>query len=217
MENIQSIDGIDHVTFQLIRFPSSIVGNPFVRTTYPSEWVSFYFLNNIAEICPILDRASSKAESFPWSEVTFDKGAEFIFETLTSFGLGTSGFTVPMLDGSGERSLLSLNSRMESDKWSAFIGECKSDMIAAAKFLHDIGVTEALGDGGDLPRLGPRERECLMWASLGKTGYETSRILSLSEHTVNSYLKTARKKLNCVSIAQAVAKSICSGQIPHVR
>lgn len=56
--------------------------------------------------------------------------------------------------------------------------------------------------------LNPRELECLAWAAAGKTSSEIATIISLSEHTVNHYLNSCCKKLNCVNRTQAVARAI---------
>jgi len=50
-----------------------------------------------------------------------------------------------------------------------------------------------------------REVSCLEWAAAGKSSAEIAIILSLSEHTVNGYFKSATTKLNCVSRMQAIA------------
>ena len=53
--------------------------------------------------------------------------------------------------------------------------------------------------------LTPREIECLGWCSRGKTNWEISRILGLSERTVEHYLSRANRKLGSTNRAQAVA------------
>ena len=61
--------------------------------------------------------------------------------------------------------------------------------------------------------LSGRERECLKWAAAGKSSWEISRILGLSENTVTGYFKAATAKLGCVNRTQAVAEAIRTGQI----
>jgi DNA-binding CsgD family transcriptional regulator len=56
--------------------------------------------------------------------------------------------------------------------------------------------------------LNKRELECLNWAAAGKTSGEIAVIVSLSEHTVNHYLNSCCKKLDCVNRTQAVARAI---------
>ncbi len=61
---------------------------------------------------------------------------------------------------------------------------------------------------GDYPPLSAREREVVRWTSQGKTSIEIGQILSLSDHTVNAYMTSAIKKLDCVNRTQLVAKAI---------
>ncbi|MGJ8572636.1 MAG: helix-turn-helix transcriptional regulator [Hoeflea sp.] len=58
-----------------------------------------------------------------------------------------------------------------------------------------------------------RERECLIWTSVGKTSIEIAQILSLSEHTVNHYLNNAARKFDAVNRTQAVAHGLRFGFI----
>jgi LuxR family transcriptional regulator, quorum-sensing system regulator BjaR1 len=55
------------------------------------------------------------------------------------------------------------------------------------------------------PQLTPRERECLHWCAKGKTNWEISRILGLSERTVEHYLARANRKLGTRDRTKAVA------------
>jgi LuxR family transcriptional regulator, quorum-sensing system regulator BjaR1 len=56
-----------------------------------------------------------------------------------------------------------------------------------------------------VPALTPRERECLHWCAKGKTNWEISRILGLSERTVEHYLARAYRKLGSRDRTRAVA------------
>lgn len=63
------------------------------------------------------------------------------------------------------------------------------------------------------PRLSERERECLAWASIGKTAWEISEILTISEHTVVAHLNAATRKLGAVSRGHAIAQALRLGVI----
>lgn len=63
------------------------------------------------------------------------------------------------------------------------------------------------------PRCSPREIECIKWAAAGKTGWETSEILSLSQRTVEDYLRNAARKLGAVNRVQLVAQAMREGLI----
>jgi LuxR family quorum sensing-dependent transcriptional regulator len=61
--------------------------------------------------------------------------------------------------------------------------------------------------------LTPRERECLQWAAIGKSEWEISRILGISEHTSEKHLLNAKTKLGAANRVQAVAEAIRRGYI----
>lgn len=53
-----------------------------------------------------------------------------------------------------------------------------------------------------------RELEVLHWAAHGKTSTEIASIVSLSDHTINAYMNSAMRKLDCVNRTQLVAKAL---------
>jgi DNA-binding CsgD family transcriptional regulator len=53
-----------------------------------------------------------------------------------------------------------------------------------------------------------RELDCLKWMAAGKTAWEVSVILGISERTVRFHLNAAREKLDCLTTTQAVAKAV---------
>ena len=71
--------------------------------------------------------------------------------------------------------------------------------------IETLAITRVRDTGSELNK---RELECLNWAAAGKTSGEIAVIVSLSEHTVNHYLNSCCKKLDCVNRTQAVARAI---------
>jgi DNA-binding CsgD family transcriptional regulator len=55
-----------------------------------------------------------------------------------------------------------------------------------------------------------RELDCLKWTAAGKTAWEASVILGISERTVRFHLNAAREKLECATTTQAVAKAVAN-------
>ena len=66
---------------------------------------------------------------------------------------------------------------------------------------------------GALMGLTPREIECLRWSASGKTAWETSRILGLSEWTVVYHLERAKRKFGLSSKQQMVARAVGLGLV----
>lgn len=64
---------------------------------------------------------------------------------------------------------------------------------------------------GDLPKLTKRELDVLSWTAQGKTAWEVSVILGMSEKTVNFHLGNSMRKLGVSSKHQAVLKCVAAG------
>lgn len=207
LEILESHYGFDYSTFHFLSNVKAGCDNPFVRTTYPEKWVSQYLLNNYAAIDPIVMHSVNSREPFDWSEIKPEPKSMVVLEKAAEFGLGSNGFTCPYLDTLGRASILSVNSKMPDDEWAALMADKSEELIFISQDLHIKALSEVYTDGVKPPLLSPREYECLQWTAAGKTYSEISIILGLSEHTVRSYLKVARLKLDSVSLAQAVAKA----------
>lgn len=205
--------GVEHVTLHLTLNAKAGVDNPFVRTTYPSAWVSHYLLNNFVAIDPIVQRAMKSDVGFSWSEVQVGRAQLAMFKAAQEFGLGDQGYTSPAIDDLRRRSLLSLNSRMSAQDWVDFLAVHSAEIDGLARDLHLKALAESSVGTVEPQSLSPREHECLRWTAEGKTYSEIAIILDLSEHTVRSYLKVVRLKLDSVSMSQAVAKASNLGLI----
>lgn len=61
--------------------------------------------------------------------------------------------------------------------------------------------------------LSPRQKECLRWTAQGKSSWDISRILNISENTVNFHVKNAMRKLETSSRTAAAIKAMQLGLI----
>ncbi|WP_415238308.1 helix-turn-helix domain-containing protein, partial [Seleniivibrio woodruffii] len=58
-----------------------------------------------------------------------------------------------------------------------------------------------------------REMDVLRWLKAGKTSWEISKILDISENTVNFHIKNIKRKLNATNRQHAVAIAIANSII----
>ena len=58
------------------------------------------------------------------------------------------------------------------------------------------------------PALTPRQREMMTWVAAGKTAWDISVIMSVSQDTVNKTLAAAMRNLEVVTRAQAIAEAL---------
>lgn len=74
-------------------------------------------------------------------------------------------------------------------------------------------VIHSVPDSSERGILTRRERECLQWCAEGKTSWEISQILSISQHTADWYLASASRKLAAANRLHAVAEALRRGLI----
>ena len=196
-----------HVTFHLAQTVGDRFDAPFVRTTYPAEWVSRYLLRGYVNVDPVVAAGFDRSLPFEWSELEAGPGAIEMMQDAVLHGIGTQGYSVPVLDRFGRRALFSVNAAMNPTDWDAFVSERRVELHDVAHALHRRAVRELYGDE-NIPQLSAREREVLLWTARGKDYKMVAKVLNRSEHTIKGYLKTIRFKLDCSTIAQAVAKAI---------
>nr|WP_313624609.1 helix-turn-helix domain-containing protein [Achromobacter sp.] len=66
-------------------------------------------------------------------------------------------------------------------------------------------------------RLSDRQAACLHWSAAGKTSWETSRILGVSESTVNFHLRNACCRLGVRGRRAAVVAALRLGLLDDVK
>ncbi len=200
---------IGHSTYHLAQTIAleQNVDAPFVRTTYPANWVARYLLKDYVKIDPVLKEGMMRALPYDWSEIEPSKEAIELLIDFQSHGLGAGGYSIPITDKVGRRALFSLNSLPEEENWGEIVEQFKEDWIELGQVLHKKAIQELYGDVDPAPTLSPRELETLHWTALGKDYKDIAIILDVSEHTIRTYMRTARLKLNCSSMTQAVAKA----------
>lgn len=204
---LQDTDGVAYVTYHLAQTIAGRFDAPFVRTTYPDAWVSRYLLHGYVHVDPIIREGFSRRLPFDWREIDADRAAHNFLVDATAFGLGPSGYSIPISDRAKRRAILSINSDLIDDAWDRFVTSNQDSWAEFAQMIHQKAVFELYGKSDPVPALSPREIECLYWTALGKDQKDIALILQLSEHTVRDYLKSARLKLGCATLSAAATRA----------
>lgn len=95
---------------------------------------------------------------------------------------------------------------VEPHHWMGTDGSTAADRTAGHSASAADGKRDKVADP-----LSERERECLLWVSMGKTAWETASILGRSQRTVEFHLKNATRKLDAANKIHAAALAIRLG------
>jgi len=204
------------------------LGEWYLESNYPTEWVQHYVANNFAavDVVPVESRLSPIA--FQWraalAKPCYGPEAERVFHDAAAFGIH-DGYSVP-IHGPGGVALMSL----AADDRSLFSPAAQPRLhalqlmslyyhLACERSLAASPASAAPQPSGAaaLPpapiQLTPRETEVLLWAAKGKTGWEIAHILHLAERTVTYHIENAKAKLGAATRSHAVVKAITLGLI----
>lgn len=187
--------------------------------TYPDEWVQHYIEEGMVEYDPIVKTGRNSNLPFSWSQLplsddeTIENKQSTLMNEAASLGL-KSGMTVP-IHGHREFSMLSVVPDGSQKDGEVVLQEYRDLLHLLSLYFHnhtrDLVINKLKPEAA--PKLTNRERECLKWTAEGKTAWEISQILSISERTVVYYLENAKHKLGVNSRPHAVVKAVMSGLV----
>ena len=116
---------------------------------------------------------------------------------------------VPLHGPGGEYGIMLLGIRRPPRPWPIYVRAVAPELHLFAMRLFDCMLNN-LRDRRSVG-LTERERECLYWCAQGKSYWETSVILGITERTVNHHMRMVREKLGVQTNAQAVSLAFAHG------
>ncbi|MCB1425298.1 MAG: LuxR family transcriptional regulator [Zhengella sp.] len=183
-----------------------------LQSGWPESWVERYLNRDYARISLVVRYAKRTMRPFDWNEATEAAGRRHpgnaVMEEISQFGI-RRGISVPSITSQGLPALLSLGGEAME------LAEREFSMVSLiSTYAMEKAIRLAQGSRvGRFARLTQREAECIRWAAEGKSEWEISRILGISEHTSEKHLLSAKTKLGAVNRTQAVAMAIREGYI----
>ena len=207
--------GFKAAAYLATNFPERPADSAYVIATYRKDWINRYLQMNYHRIDPVAAQGLKRLMPFDWDEFDWrDARLKAFLGEARDFGVAERGLSIPIRGPFRETALLSLNGQFDDRDWA----EIKSStlpliQIAAYEFHKRIVEIETPACRSVEIKLSDREIEVLRWAADGKTAWETSQIMGLSERTVNFFIAGATTRLNCVNKLHAVAKALRTGLI----
>lgn len=186
-----------------------------VETNYPAEWAEHYRANGYMNIDPVAQEGMRSPLPFLWRNALalprYGAAAQRVFDEAAEFGL-RDGLTVP-IHAAGGIGMMSMAVDDGALLGSGAAAERHALHLMALHFHMACDRALVAENAPPMPNLTPREREVLLWAARGKTGWEIGQILNLTARTVTYHVENARSKLGAASRAQAVVMAMTLGLI----
>lgn len=184
---------------------------------YPENWRLEYEEKKYLLYDPTIEFVKGSSKPFRWYEVPeksklTNKQLEMI-NRAAEHGL-CYGYTVPFHNPSQSFGQFCVSSpKHKKDQFEACLQESQYVLQVIALNINFV-LEEILQEkvpplsekDFEVKTLTAREMQCLEWSARGKSAWEISKILQLSESTIKFHMKNAMRKLGVVNKVQAVAQ-----------
>jgi DNA-binding CsgD family transcriptional regulator len=193
----KSLYGALSVEYLALNIPVATRQKHFAQCTYSDHAVSHCITIAPVLLDPVLQRRFN--EPIRWNPN--DWPAEWIADEDRSF------LTFPLRSRLGEIVVFGilLDTGSEVQEQSVI-----RELRVLANYFHNHVLRINGHNSDDELLISARELDCLKWTAAGKTAWEASVILGISERTVRFHLNGAREKLECATTTQAVAKAVAN-------
>jgi len=212
MEKLKSLIPYDSAVCALAKMDcnSEITSYDTINVNYPSEWLCLYKKKGYHCIDPLIKYNYKYFSVQYWAETykLYKTSKDFIFHA-EDFGL-KAGYAHGVKNFTGDKgsifSFAGLSMKQNS----------RTELIllyVVPHFHHVlIRLLTQMKNKTDIILL-PREKEVLNWIKHGKSTWDISLILGISDNTVKFHIKNIFKKLDAVNRVQAVATAAQEGLI----
>ncbi|MEW7006185.1 MULTISPECIES: helix-turn-helix transcriptional regulator [unclassified Lentilitoribacter] len=188
----------------------------FMLNGWDVEWQARYINQGYVHTDPVIHRCTHSIEPFCWADATngrkLSPNAQKIMNEARAFDM-LYGFAIPIHSIKGQQAIVTFGTDHYdlSEEDEAALHMIAIYAHAQLRKFKRTATPEALPR--DVSRITPREKECLLWASEGKTNDDVAEILSISRSMVETHLARAGSKLNTCGKTHLIAEAIRSGII----
>lgn len=181
--------------------------NQILRNHWPEGWYHRYLEAGHYRFDPCVAASRERTAPFVWGDIFLpgmNSAGRQVMDEAREFGL-KEGICIPILRPHASPSVVTMAGQ-EADVSPS--GRRRAH--ALARQMYRTATRFSTGKPtSDAPRqITEREREMLKWMADGKTAWEISRILGISQHTVITHQRNLRLKLNAANNAHSVAEAM---------
>jgi DNA-binding CsgD family transcriptional regulator len=207
--------GVKNVCYAAANIPGVTDAEPLLALTYSNEWQQHYKQQDYVHIDPIVRQTMSGLLPLDWAHMDrSDPRVKKFFGEAREFDVGQQGLSFSIRGVNREFAVFSVTTDTNDSEWNDLKRIYMRDFQVIAHYMHAMVLRTTGAHKKDYSSvLSPRERECLQWAASGKSTWDTSVILGVSERAIKFHLDQARHKLDCLTKTHAVAKALSLGLV----
>lgn len=196
--------GVHHGIPKVSSVPSLVISG------FPQAWQDYYLAGRCRESDPVLQACLGTALPIVWRDhlarSSLTPAERTVIDVAREHGVG-AGITVPIHGFGGDFAACTFCPNADRTDADRAMVAFHHDLHIAALHFHE-AVKRVLDPAGTLPRvqnLTSREIDVLLWINEGKSYWDISSILGISEHTVESHVRNAMRKLEVHTSRHAAA------------
>ncbi|UCI10554.1 helix-turn-helix transcriptional regulator [Mesorhizobium sp. B1-1-8] len=210
MEQLRSrIEGYGYEACLITELPHQETGSlseHILLNGWPAEWHRHYMAERHYRHDPCAALCRTAIGPFVWSDVRrtlISDQQRRVMDEAEEFGL-RDGVCIPIQVPFGKPAAVSV-----AGATIDLAPEARCSVHALARHAHAAALRLLTKKRRPQhQRLSDREREILQWIAAGKTAWEASRILGISESTASTHLRNVRQKLDAANIAHAIVEAL---------
>jgi DNA-binding CsgD family transcriptional regulator len=204
----QSVYPLTTTSYLGLNIPFGADGKRFVQCTYSDAWVKQCVSREPIGPGRLGGLAQALPEPLDWSALPETPDTQKLFRYAQDEKAGRQILSIPLRPLIGETAIFFVAAAMPAEDWQEKKTALQREFQVLASYFHQHILRIYGHDAAKQMLVSARELDCLKWVAAGKTAWEASVILGISERTVRFHLNAAREKLNCLTTTQAVAKAV---------
>jgi LuxR family quorum-sensing transcriptional regulator LasR len=187
-----------------------------IATNYSAAWRERYVQQGFIHVDPTFAYARSSLCPLVWNPRMYaTQDQQAFWQEAQAHGLA-AGVTLPIHSRNGDFARVNLSlSRGDDAARDQVCSKLKWGALLAALTHEAMGRVVRANSVTSAPKLSKREAEVLQWIAEGKSNWDISRLVGISEHGVSHHVRNLLLKFDVASRHLAVAKAGAWGLLHH--
>jgi DNA-binding CsgD family transcriptional regulator len=204
----KSLHALETVAYLGLNIPCDAQRMPFVHCAYSDLSIRQCASRDALAPTHLGGLSLALRQPLDWNALRDIVEVRTLLDLVGGSDRGIRVLSLPLRPIAGELGLFCIGIRPTGDDWEPHKEALTRELQVLGNYFHQHILRIYGNDAGRDILVTARELDCLKWMAAGKTAWEASVILGISERTVRFHLNAAREKLNCITTTQAVAKAV---------